>query len=139
MSFRGIGFFPNAKRPRVLWCGVEATDNLAQLAADIDRALDSVGIPSEERALVPHLTLARFKPTRGTESRNARSRALLRSEESGHASGGIEKLVRSAAELATKDFGWARETEFHLFESLLKPSGAEYRKVETYSFVKGIS
>jgi 2'-5' RNA ligase len=139
MNFRGIGFFPNAKRPRVLWCGVEATDNLAQLAADIDSALASVSIPSKERALVPHLTLARFKPTRGAESRNTRPRSPLRSGESGHGRAGIEKLVRSTAELAKKDFGSARETKFHLFESVPKPSSTEYTKIETYSFVKGTS
>jgi 2'-5' RNA ligase len=134
IKFRGIGFFPNAKRPRVLWCGVEATDNLAQLAADIDRALVSVGIPSEERVLVPHLTLARFKSARSDKSRSS-----SRNEESGHTRAELEKLVRSAAELARQDFGSARETEFHLFESVLKPSGAEYTKIETYSFVRGIS
>jgi hypothetical protein len=47
--------------------------------------------------------------------------------------------VRSAAEWSACDFGTARETEFHLFESLLKPGGAEYRKIESYSFVKAIA
>jgi hypothetical protein len=34
-------------------------------------------------------------------------------------------------------FGTERAAEFHLFESVTKPSGAEYRKIETYAFVKG--
>ncbi len=36
MQFRGLGFFPNERRPRVAWCGVEGSSNLAKLAADIE-------------------------------------------------------------------------------------------------------
>ena len=36
MSFRGVGFFPHASRPRVIWCGVQGSNNLAPLAADIE-------------------------------------------------------------------------------------------------------
>ncbi|HXA77278.1 MAG TPA: RNA 2',3'-cyclic phosphodiesterase [Candidatus Acidoferrales bacterium] len=113
VSYRGVGFFPDARRPRVIWCGMEASENLARLAADIERGLTSLGIPREARTFVPHLTLARFKSPEG-----------------------VNALVRSAAEWASRDFGSASETEFHLFESLLKPSGAEYRKIESYSFVR---
>ena len=95
-----------------MWCGVEASANLAQLAADIERRLEPLGIPRETRGFVPHLTLARFKSPEG-----------------------VDALARSAAEWASRDFGSASETKFHLFESLLKPSGAEYRKIESYSFV----
>jgi 2'-5' RNA ligase len=112
IRYRGVGFFPDARRPRVVWCGVEASANLAQLAADIERALEPLGIPREAHAFVPHLTLARFKSPDG-----------------------VDALVRSAAEFAERDFGSARETEFHLFESMLKPGGAEHRKIESYSFV----
>lgn len=113
IKYRGVGFFPDARRPRVVWCGVEASANLAQLAADIECALEPLGIPREERVFVPHLTLARFKsPER------------------------VEPLARAATEFGHRDFGSARETEFHLFESLLKPGGAEYRKLASYSFVR---
>jgi RNA 2',3'-cyclic 3'-phosphodiesterase len=112
IRYRGIGFFPDAHRPRVAWCGVEASANLTQLAADIERALAPLGVPREQRAFVPHLTLARFKSPEG-----------------------VAALARAAAELAQRDFGSARETEFHLFESKLKPGGADYRKIESYSLV----
>jgi 2'-5' RNA ligase len=114
MRFRGVGFFPNARRPRVAWCGVEASPNLAQIAADMECALEPLGIPRETREFVPHLTLARFASHKG-----------------------LDPLLRAADELKSCDFGSARETEFYLYESILKPSGAEYRKIETYAFVKG--
>jgi len=128
MRFRGAGFFPSARLPRVLWCGVEASDNLAQLAAGIDRALAPMGIPREVPAFVPHLTLARFNSRRDNPRKRNSGRGAGRS--------GIAELVRAAAAMALTDFGSARETEFHLFESILKPTGAEYRKIETYSFWK---
>lgn len=113
MYFRGLGFFPNENRPRVAWCGIEASANLARLAGDIESALEPLGIARESRDFVPHLTLARFD----TPPRN-------------------EELVRTANELQSYDFGRARETEFHLFESIRKPSGAEYKKLASYPFVK---
>ncbi|MGB0035350.1 MAG: RNA 2',3'-cyclic phosphodiesterase [Candidatus Acidiferrales bacterium] len=114
MNFRSLGFFPNERRPHVIWCGVEASPNLAEIAAGVERALEPLGIPRESRDFVPHLTLARLDSHKG-----------------------IEKLVSAAGELKSYDFGSARETEFYLYESVLKPSGAEYRRLAAYPFVKG--
>ena len=120
MQFRGLGFFPNERRPRVLWCGVEASPNLAEVAAAVERALVPLGIAAESRDFVPHLTLARFN-TGGGPRRD------------------LETLVRAAGELKSYDFGRTRETEFHLIESILKPVGAEYKRLETFSIVKGLA
>jgi RNA 2',3'-cyclic 3'-phosphodiesterase len=120
MRFRGTGFFPNERRPRVFWCGIEASPNLAQLAGEMDRALEPQGVPIEKRPYVPHLTLAR----------------LDAADESVHSAAEMKRLVQEAEKLKNFDFGAARETEFHLFESILKRSGAEYKKLESYRFVK---
>lgn len=114
MQVRGVGFFPDERRPRVIWCGIKASANLEPLAAEIERALEPLGIAREERGFVPHLTLARLKDLHG-----------------------IDKLMRAAEDLKSRDFGSARETQFHLFESITKPSGAEHKKIESYAFVKG--
>lgn len=114
MHFRGVGFFPNERRPRVAWCGVEASANLAALVEDIERSLEPLGYARETRPFVPHLTLARFSSSQG-----------------------LEKVVRAAEELKSYDFGSAREAEFYLYESILKPSGAEYKRVATFPFLKG--
>jgi RNA 2',3'-cyclic 3'-phosphodiesterase len=112
MQFRGLGFFPNRRRPRVIWCGVEASDNLTELALGVERVLETLGIPAEKRRFTPHLTLARLKD------------------------GGTAKLAKVAEEMKLREFGSGRETEFHLFQSCLKPSGAEYKKIESYSFAR---
>ena len=118
MDFRTLGFFPHERRPRVLWCGIAASPNLAKLAADVDSALTPSGIPAESRDFVPHLTLARFSLERGGP-------------------GAADKVVRTADEMKSYDFGSARETEFHLIHSQLRPAGAEYTRLESFPIVKG--
>ncbi len=57
MHFRNVGFFPSEHRPRVFWAGMEATANLAELAAEIEQRLEPLGVPREARPFHPHLTL----------------------------------------------------------------------------------
>jgi 2'-5' RNA ligase len=58
----GLGCFPNARRPRVIWAGVrEETGQLVDLQGAIEAALEPAGFRRERRAFTPHLTLARIK------------------------------------------------------------------------------
>ena len=58
----GLGAFPNARRARVLWLGVEDPAGvLTGLAKGLSDALEALGFAAEARAFTPHLTLARFK------------------------------------------------------------------------------
>ena len=112
LNFHGLGFFPSAKRPSVLWAGIDASDNLQPLAEDIDRSLEKLDFPREQRPFVPHLTIARFQPPRIHEP-----------------------LPSAIAQGSGREFGSLRTGEFHLIESKLKPSGAEYRTLESFRFV----
>lgn len=114
MTLHGVGFFPNERQPRVLWCGVKASPNLPKLAEQIERALAPLCFPAEAREFVPHLTLARFPSAKD-----------------------VQEIVRAAEEFKSHDFGSTSETEFHLMESRLKPSGAEYNRLASFAFVKG--
>jgi len=59
------GAFPNPKRPRVLWLGVEeGADELTTAARLLDRRLGELGFARETRAFHPHLTLARVRSPR---------------------------------------------------------------------------
>jgi 2'-5' RNA ligase len=114
LRFRGLGFFPHEKRPRVLWVGIDASPNLTGIAGQIDQGLQTLGFPREKRAFTPHLTLARFEPP------------------------GISEGLRAVArENALRDFGALRTGEFHLIESKLKPSGAEYTTLRSFPFAAG--
>lgn len=56
------GVFPNERRARVLWVGLDDPSALlAGLAGDLDAALEPLGFRSEARPYTAHLTLARFK------------------------------------------------------------------------------
>jgi 2'-5' RNA ligase len=110
-EFRGIGFFPDERRPSVVWVGIQPSDILSTLAAEVNRVLAVVAVPREEKAFVPHLTIARFKETRLS--------ACLRDE--------IEKSKSCT-------FGTLAANEFHLIESKLKSSGAEYTTLRSFRF-----
>lgn len=112
MRFRDLGFFPNARHPRVFWAGIEASPNLATLAAEIEERMARLGVPREDRPFRPHLTLARFK-----------------SED------GLAQLREALEKLPTKEFGTARTEELHLYQSTLKPGGAKYTKLQSFRFV----
>ena len=113
LRFRGVGFFPSERRPRVFWTGIEASPNLGPIGADIDARLAKLGIPVETRAFTPHLTLARLEPP-----------------------GISEKLQAAIKENATCDFGTFRTNEFHLIQSKTRPTGAEYTRLSSFPFAK---
>jgi 2'-5' RNA ligase len=115
LHFRGADFFPDARRPRVFWAGVEASENLAPLAADVEGALVAVGFPHEQRPFRPHLTLARFPEAKS-------SAPLLRAMQ--------DRKGR------LPEFGAASACEFFLYQSHLKPTGAEYTRLESFPFAE---
>ena len=55
------GAFPNFRRPRVVWFGLEGGEDLLALQEDLEEALASLGIEQEGRAFRPHLTLGRAR------------------------------------------------------------------------------
>lgn len=116
MSFRGAGFFPNERHPRVFWVGIAATPNLAELAADVERRLEPLGIPREQRPFRPHLTLARFQSEEGLA--------------------GLREVLGS---LGALEFGATRTGELYLYQSRLKPGGAEYTRLARLAFAGGAS
>jgi 2'-5' RNA ligase len=62
VSLTQVGAFPSAKRARVLWVGLaDPSRVLVALASDVERGLEPLGYPAEERAFTPHLTLARYR------------------------------------------------------------------------------
>ena len=111
LEVRGLGFFPNPRHPRVFWAGIESSPNLKTLAESIELALEKLGIAREKRDFSPHLTLARFEKTH------------------------LEEKLRAAIEeKSSVEFGEVLAMQFHLIESKLRPSGAEYTTVESFLF-----
>ena len=111
LEVRGIGFFPNDRRPAVIWAGIQAPPELPTLAQRVQQALTACGIPAETRPYAPHLTLARFKEPRLSEP----LRAVI-------------------AKFDEQVFGRQISTEFHLMESKTKATGAEYTTLHSFPF-----
>ena len=112
VNFTGLGFFPNRRRPNILWAGIQASPNLQIIVKEIDQRLAVLGFPLEQREFTPHLTLARLAET-----------ALP------------PKWIAAIGQISSREFGSFRATQFHLIESELKSSGAEYTTLHSFSFV----
>ena len=105
---RDCGFFPSARRPNVLWAGVDAP-GLMPLQQEVEEAMAKLGFEKENRAFSPHLTLARFKDHRG-----------------------LLALAKETEKFAGKDFGSFTAKSFSLYESILRPQGAEYDNLHEF-------
>lgn len=111
-NFHGLGFFPNERRPRVFWAGVEASASAAALATKIDESLGPLGVERETRAFSPHLTLARFEE-----------------------SSSVSKLIGEIEKLGSVELGEMTTREFHLFESQTQRGGSRYTRLRSFDFV----
>ncbi len=108
----GLGFYPNARSPRVFWCGVEAP-GLAELAARTDAATAALGVESEKRPYSPHLTLARIREK--TEM------------------GPLHRLVEA---LGAVDPGHFEARQFYLYRSQMRAGGSLYTKLAEFPLSK---
>jgi 2'-5' RNA ligase len=122
IRFRGHGFFPTAKAPRVFWIGIEAGPQLASLASAVDEKMASLGIPKEEYVFSPHLTLARG----GSRSASPR----LRKEDRPNRC--FQRLQEKLTAMPTLEFGTMTAHEFSLYKSQLSRTGSQYTKLAAF-------
>ena len=110
----GLGTFPDARAPRVLWVGLRGNVQvLTTVQKRLDEELVKLGLPPEKRPFSPHLTLGRISDRASKE-----------------VASGIGRLIVSMP---------ASEIEFtiktlSLMESNLTPRGAQYTRVFTHRF-----
>jgi 2'-5' RNA ligase len=120
VSFRGTGFFPNPKSPRVFWVGIESDENLQQLANSIGESLHPLGFDRDAGPFKAHLTLARVGSGRPKAVRGE------------PASAGLHGLRVKLEGVPPAEFGTMTAREFCLYQSTLSPNGAKYTKLATY-------
>jgi 2'-5' RNA ligase len=126
LQFRGHGFFPTTKAARVFWIGIEAGLELAALAAAVDREAARLGVPKEERAFSPHLTLARGG-SRGNRGSGSPSWSM-----GDGPNRAFQRLQEKLAALPAAEFGTMTAREFCLYQSQLSPRGAKYTKLARF-------
>jgi 2'-5' RNA ligase len=100
LAFGPAGVFPPRGRARILWLGVERGEReLIDLQTEVVERLARAGVPREARPYHPHLTIGRWRDDEGPRGAAFAGAAL------------------DAVE---------RVTAVTLFESRLRPSGAEH-------------
>lgn len=105
----GLGCFPNRKRPRVIWAGLQGDIAQAQgLVLALNELLLPLGWEPEKRPFRPHLTLGRVNDSRQLQGLNWEME--------------IEAMMVPV-------------TAVHLIESQLRPSGPVYTIRHTSHFV----
>ena len=111
MVFGGLGVFPNPKRPRVFWIGLQAPDELTALQRGIEAASAKLGYPLEKRPFSPHLTIGRVKQRVNSKD--------------------IKNICTAYEETEIGTLGIANVTAVQLFKSDLKPTGAIYTRLHS--------
>jgi 2'-5' RNA ligase len=62
LTLSGLGAFPSATRPRVLWVGTSmGAERLTAIARNVEAALRREGFGKADRPFTPHLTVARWR------------------------------------------------------------------------------
>jgi len=65
ISFARLGAFPNAKHPRVIWCGVDGNhETLSSIAVVLESELEMLGFEKEKRPYRAHLTVGKISPVK---------------------------------------------------------------------------
>lgn len=108
ISLNSVGVFDRRGKVDALWAGVTPHDELKALHSKVDRSCQAVGIAPDQRAYLPHITLARLN----------------------HRSGSASDFLALNAGLSSAPFGI---DQFSLFESELGREGAVYHLVERYA------
>jgi 2'-5' RNA ligase len=123
MNFRGYGFFPSARAPRVFWIGIDVASTLSLLAAAVNEKLGALAIPKEEHLFTPHLTLAR----------GGRGSGSPRKQKSDGSNRSFQRLQEKLAALPAPEFGTMTVREFFLYQSQLSPEESKYTKLAGFA------
>jgi 2'-5' RNA ligase len=108
LAFEGVGAFPNARRPRVVWIGLQGAEPLMEVARRLETGMVELGWKREKRGFRPHATVARIKHVR----RMGRLSSLLERWQD-------------------RSFGSMEVRAVHLKRSELRPEGAIHTTVHT--------
>jgi RNA 2',3'-cyclic 3'-phosphodiesterase len=108
----GVGFFPNARSPRVIWIGItDGEERLVDLQRKIEAAVQPFTAEQGGERFAGHVTLGRFKP-------------------SGHLK--IKALTDHAEVMKSRMFGEWPAREIELIRSELSPAGARHTLLATF-------
>ena len=110
LRLSGTGLFKNIRDPRVIWAGIDKSEELSDLNRIITSKLRESGIHLEDRAFNPHLTMGRIKRINN-----------------------ISELAGLLEKHKYKEIQQLSVSELTLYESILRPEGPVYKPLGKYS------
>jgi RNA 2',3'-cyclic 3'-phosphodiesterase len=105
----GLGSFPDPKRVRVLWVGIQAPAELEALRHGIESAAVRLGYEPDLRPFSAHLTIGRVRDTASAAD--------------------LQRIRKTVEEIKIDSLGTARVNSVHLYKSDLKPNGSVYTRM----------
>lgn len=109
IDIQRTGIFGSKYEPRVIWFGIEKSEELQALYFNITENLQKIGYIPDRQNFVPHLTIGRIKKI---ADKNFFQKVIDRHK---------EKFIQTE---------WV--DEFFLIESILKREGPVYQLLETF-------
>ncbi|HPO13297.1 MAG TPA: RNA 2',3'-cyclic phosphodiesterase [Candidatus Hydrogenedentes bacterium] len=111
LAVQGLGGFPNRRKPSVVWAGMEVrSGDLSAIQAHAEHAAQTAGLPPEEKAFHPHITLARIRDHQA-----------------------LGRLPETLEAAQTYYGGEFTASVVSLFSSELRPGGPVYRRLREFS------
>jgi len=113
LSVSGLGVFPNPRKPRVVWVGIEeGRDQLVALAGAVEDRLARAGFEKESKPFKTHITIGRVKEGRP-----------------------VGDLTDGLAGIDADKIGAQRVDSVIVMESMLKPEGPEYTPLSVHKLM----
>ena len=108
----GVGFFPNARSPRVIWIGISDDENrLVNLQRKIENAVQPFTTEQGGERFAGHVTLGRFKQLNRFD---------------------INGLTNESEAMKNRIFGEWTAREIEIIRSELSPTGARYTSLAAF-------
>jgi len=107
IELRGVGAFPNPRRPNVVWVGItRGGEELQRVFSQLEPRLRGLGFPADRKGFSPHITISRVKSGRNREA-----------------------LYSSILDMSDREFGSMTVESIRLKKSTLTPKGPIYSTV----------
>jgi len=114
ISFSNMGIFPNPKKPRIIWLGVNSPPILGKFQSKIEALTSRHGIQIEKRPFSPHITLGRI----------TNRLSMLN----------IENLILDMGSINVSSIDTVNISAIKIFKSDLKPDGPIYTAIHNIPF-----
>lgn len=112
----GFGVFPKPERPRVIWIGVQTSQELIELHQQLSLIITNCGWTIDKKPFQGHITIGRIKDFHNANIRNDSSTTLL-----------------SLNKELSYNISKVNVSQIHIYKSILNPSGARYEKLFSHN------